>query len=321
MNSYIFLSRLEDAKAVYQQAVDRHLSLVPFSAPLYTASFLSGDESGMDRSWNSAKGSAGIEDLLLALQADTEAYHGHVQNSRSLSDQAVMSARKSQDMETAAMWRATESLREAELGYLDRARAQVDDALQMSSGMTIKSIAAMTFARIAELNEARNLAGQLSAEAPRATITQFYVLPSVRAAIEIGASNPSAAIKALADSTVYQDGDCIVSNANLGNLYPVLIRGMAYSNAGMPQLASKEFQYILDHPGITSNSIVGPLANLYLARAQNAAGETAAAQKSYEKFLALWKDADADVPVYKQAKTEYAKLTKRWLPAACCLQD
>ena len=307
-NSYNYLYRMNEVRDVYQQAKDKHLRLIPFSAPLYTAAFLSGDQAGMDLSWNSAKGNAGYEDLLLALQADTEAYHGRIQNSRSLSNQAVMSARKSQDMETAAMWRATESLREAEVGNSDRAKTQVADALKMSDSITIRSIASMTLARLGEVGDARSMAAQLSSDAPRATITQFYLLPSLRAAIDIATNNPASAVKSLAVATPYQDGNSVISNANMGNLYPVFLRGIAYSNSGMPQAAAREFQYIIDHPGITTNSIVGPLAHLYLARALALAGESQEAKKRYEEFLALWNGADSDVPIYKLAKAEYAKV-------------
>jgi DNA-binding winged helix-turn-helix (wHTH) protein/tetratricopeptide (TPR) repeat protein len=308
MNSLLFLNRPTEANEIYQAAKDQKLSLASFNPPLYYVYFLSGNETGMKRSLEDAMGSAGVEDLLLALQADTEAFHGHIGKARERSQQAVDSAVKAQATEEAALWRATEALREAEVGNIALARAKAAEALSLNNSVNIQSIVAMTLARCGEAGQANQLATRVKAQAPLATITQHYVLPSVYAAIEVSSGNPMRAVRWLEETTPYQDGDAVVSTANLGNLYPVFIRGVAYLHAGKAELAANDFQYILDRPGMVTNSIVTPLARLSLARAEAMAGDIEDARKSYQDFLTLWKDADPDIPIYQQAKAEYARL-------------
>jgi hypothetical protein len=178
----------------------------------------------------------------------------------------------------------------------------------MSPGRDIKAIAAMTYARVGDTDKARKMAAQLSAQEPVATITQDFVLPSVLAAAEIASSNPSRALELLVPAAPYQDADAATSTANLGNLYPVYLRGVARLQSNAPDFGMADFSYILQRPGMTTNFVVGPLARLYLARAQVKAGDRQAAAKTYQDLLAIWKEADADVPVVRAAKSEYSAL-------------
>jgi hypothetical protein len=132
---------------------------------------------------------------------------------------------------------------------------------------------------------------------------QSYSLPTIRAAIELQRNNPAAAIEVLKVSLPYELG-----GSSIAFFYPAYLRGEAYLKSSQAQLAAAEFQKILDHPGISENFVTGALARLQLGRAQVMMGDKAAAQKSYQDFLTLWKDADPDVPIYQQAKAEYAKL-------------
>jgi len=93
-----------------------------------------------------------------------------------------------------------------------------------------------------------------------------------------------------------------------GTLYPVYVRGEAYLEAGQGQQAAAEFQKLIDHRGIVQNFVLGALAHLQLGRAKALSGDKENARKSYQDFLALWKDADPDIPILKEAKAEYAKL-------------
>jgi hypothetical protein len=89
-------------------------------------------------------------------------------------------------------------------------------------------------------------------------------------------------------------------------LYPVCVRGVAYSKMGRHREAA-EFQKILDHPGIVASDPIGPMACLQLARALSASGDRAKSAAAYKDLLTLWKDADPDIPVVQEAKAEFAK--------------
>ncbi len=96
-------------------------------------------------------------------------------------------------------------------------------------------------------------------------------------------------------------------NAFFGGLYPVYVRGEAYLAAGHGAEAAAEFQKILDHRRIVISDPIGALAHLQIRRVYAMQGDTAA-KAAYQDLLTLWKDADPDIPIYKQAKAEYTKL-------------
>src|SRR5208337_2803164 len=154
-----------------------------------------------------------------------------------------------------------------------------------------------------DVAQAQKLVGQLDREFPLDTIMQGYSLPTIRAAIELTKNNPGKAIEVLQAATPYEMG-----GISFQWLYPAYVRGQAYLKAGQGQQAAAEFQKILDHRGITENFVTGALAHLQLGRAQAMMGDQAAAQKSYEDFFMLWKDADPNIPVLLAARAEYAKL-------------
>jgi tetratricopeptide (TPR) repeat protein len=136
---------------------------------------------------------------------------------------------------------------------------------------------------------------------PEDTIARFYYLPMIRSAIALGDGKDSEAIDDLQATTPYEF-------APGQQLYAVYLRGMAYLAAHQGPQAAAEFQKILDHPGIVVNEPIGALAHLQIGRADLLAGDMPKAKAAYRDFLALWKDADPDVPILKQAKAEYAKL-------------
>jgi hypothetical protein len=138
---------------------------------------------------------------------------------------------------------------------------------------------------------------------PLDTIIQTYWLPTIRASIALQRNDTQAAIKALETAEAYELG-----NQGFGILYPVYVRGIAYLKAKQGEPAALEFKKILTHRGIAKNSPLAVLSQLQMARAQLLGGDKIAARKSYQDFLALWKDADPDITILKQAKAEYAKL-------------
>ena len=248
-------------------------------------------------------GKPGVEDQLLSAQSNTEAYYGRLNAARDFSERAVESAKRAGASETAAGWKASAALREVEIGNIARGREGTAEALALSTGVNSSLTAALSLARAGEAEQAQSLIDRLNHEYPLDTMVQSYLLPICRAAIALQKNNPRKAIEALQVVTPYEMG-----TTSFGNLYPFYLRGLCFMKAGEGREAAAEFQKVLDHPGIVGNFIIGTLARLQLGRAQAMMGDKAAARKSYQDFLTLWKDADPDIPVYRQAKAEYARL-------------
>jgi tetratricopeptide (TPR) repeat protein len=240
------------------------------------------------------------------LHSDTEAYFGRLKQARELTQAARDSATQAGSKETAALWQLTGALHEAELGDPQRARKDANEALAASPGRPVEILAALVLARSGDLKPAESLADQLVKQYPADTIVNDYWVPSIRAAIALDQKNPAAALEALRPTTPYETGAPSPGTA----FYPVYLRGLAYLQQGQGAQAAAEFQKMLKYPGVILNLSTAALAHLQLARAQAMSGDTAAARKSYEDFLALWKDADRDLAILKQAQAEYAKLSK-----------
>jgi tetratricopeptide (TPR) repeat protein len=163
---------------------------------------------------------------------------------------------------------------------------------------------ALAFARAGDIAQAQTIADKVSQEATLDTLVQNFALPTIRAAMKLDTNDPAGAIEILRPALKYDLG----AFRTLDTLYAPYIRGLAYLQAGEGNLAAAEFRKVLDHPGLLGINEIGPLSRLGLARAQKIAGDKAGARNSYEDFLALWKDADPDLPILKQAKAEYAQL-------------
>jgi tetratricopeptide (TPR) repeat protein len=163
---------------------------------------------------------------------------------------------------------------------------------------------ALSLARSGRTDEANRLADQVSQEAPLDTIVQKYLVPTVRAAVKLHQHDPQAAIDLLRETVQYDLAD----TESFDYLYPAYIRGLAYLELGDGQSAAGEFQKLIDNPGMCGEFITCPLARLQMGRAKKLMGDSASARESYEEFLNIWKDADPDLPIYLQAKIEYAQL-------------
>ncbi len=302
---YAFLNRFDDAQAL----LERQQNDGPFlSETRYALAFLRSDNAAMQRQLAWAMGKPDAEDSLLSAQSDTEAYYGRLAAARQFSQEAVQSAKHAEALDRAADWRANEALREVELGDLARARQLAAEVLELSSQPDVQVKAALALARAGDAARARKLADKLNHDRPLDTRMQNYSLPAIRAAIELEKNDGIQAIQILQVAAPYELGSPSAGIHFLGNLYPVYIRGLAYLQTGQGQLAAAEFQKVLDHRGIIGNFVFGALAHLQLGRAQAMMGNKEAARKSYQDFLALWKDADPDVPILRAAKAEYAKL-------------
>ncbi|HVI09480.1 MAG TPA: winged helix-turn-helix domain-containing protein [Candidatus Binatia bacterium] len=203
-------------------------------------------------------------------------------------------------------WVVLSALEDAEVGKDALARHYESEAERRPLRSSDKISLALALARSGRAGEAARIANDVSAENPESTLVQHYFIPTIRAAIKLEQRDPQAAIDLLRATARYD----LAFTSSFDYVYPAYIRGLAYLAAGDGQSAAAQFQKLIDNPGITVRHVIGPLARLQLGRAQKTAGDTVSAVKSYEEFLSMWKDADPDLPVYRQARAEYAQLQK-----------
>jgi len=302
--TYINLNRLDDARALLQKAEVSKLDGLAIRSDRYLLAFLQDDAADMQRQVDWAAGRPGEEDQMLSTHSDTQAYYGRLSEARDLSRRAVDVAVRSDSKETAALWQANAGLREAELGNAAVAKQQVSAALAKAPGRDVKVLAAMTLARVGDNARAKSMVEQLEKSEPTNTMLKIYWLPTIKAAIEINSGNSPQALIDLEAPAPYELG----GPSPFGYLYPVYVRGQAYLGSHNGAAAAREFQKILDHRGIVVNFPLGALAHLQLGRAYALAGDKIKARSAYQDFLNVWKEADPDIPILKEANAEYAKL-------------
>jgi len=230
-----------------------------------------------------------------------EAQQGHFDSADRLQ---LQGSKLSSDPEDISRALVLSALRNAEAGRVIQARKAQDQVLQSKLERGQRMILALSLARSGRTDEAERIAEEVSQEAPLDTVVQTYLVPTVRAAVELQKHDPDAAIDLLRRTVQYD----LAETESFDYLYPAYIRGLAYLELGDGRSAAGEFQKLIDNPGVCLGYITGPLARLQLGRAQRLMSDNASARESYEEFLTLWKDADPDLPIYRQAKAEYAQL-------------
>jgi len=311
VNAYLDLNRLEEAKAFAQKAQAQGLDSPFLRCLLYQIAFLLDDAPGMAQQVSWSAGKPGVEDVLLALEADSAGYYGGLAKARELTRRAVASAELAGQKETAAVYQAQAAIREALFGNTSEAQQHTAAALGLSNGRDVQYGAALAYALAADAPAAKaqveKLTSNLARLFPEDTLVQLNYLPTLRAQLALDSKNPADAINDLRAA-----GPCELSTTavhfNFIALLPIYVRGEAYLAAGQGGGAAAEFQKILEHRGVVANLPVGVLAHLGLGRAYAMTGDSAKARTEYQNFLARWKDADPDVPILKQAKGEYSKL-------------
>ncbi|MFZ3212078.1 MAG: protein kinase [Terriglobales bacterium] len=304
--TYLNLNRLDEAKATLNQALEHNLDGGQLRQTIYYVAFLGGDAVQMEQQVAWAAGKPGDEDVLLSTQSDTDGYYGRLSKARDFSRRAVDSAVRADSKETAALWQVNAALREAELGNIASAKQRVSAALALSRGRDVKVVAALVLARIGDAPRAKALAEELEKSYPTNTLLKLYWLPTINAAIELNKGNSSQALLDLEAAAPYELGS--PPPLQEGTLYPAYLRGQAYLLAHNGAAAAVEFQKLVDHRGIVGNFVTGSLAHLQIGRAYAMAGDPVKAKAEYQDFFSLWKDADPDLPILKEAKAEYAKL-------------
>ncbi len=315
-NYLLALQRFDEARQVLQQAQARKLDDVPLHNGLYALAFLSGDSRAMVEQSAWFAGKPEYESFGLSLASDTEAYAGHLRRARELTQRAVDSAVRADSKEAGAIWLDNAALREAAFGNATEARRAAGEALKMKPpSHAVEIEAALALAMAGDAARAESLAQDLGRRFPLDTQIQSIWLPTIQAQLMLDRKNPAGALNRLQAASSIESGASVFL-VNLSCVHPVYVRGEAYLAAGQGGAAAEEFQKILDHSGIVWNCSTGAVAHLGLARAYALESRTShdadaarvRALAAYKNFLTLWKDADPDIPILKQAKAEYAKL-------------
>jgi len=329
-NYTLALQRFDETRQIIHEA--RNAGDLVLHNALYALAFIGADAAAMEEQQQWLAGKADYENDGLALASDTEAYAGHVGKARELAKRAVDSAIRADSKETGATFLTNAAIEQAAYGNPTESRQSAAEALKLApASQGVESEAALAFAMAGETARAESLAEDLGKRFPLDTQMQSLWLPAIRAQVALDKKNPAAAVNALQVAAPIELGQ-IQFVANISCLYHLYIHGQAYLAAGQASAAAAEFQKIIDHSGIVWNCWTGALAHLGVARANalqagyahlgtgaspvqaepsSAADRDAArvrALTAYKDFLTLWKDADPDLPILKEAEAEYAKL-------------
>src|SRR5947207_5596981 len=306
--AYIALQRLEEAQNIVELAFARKLDDPSMHAELYALAFLRGEPAAMEREMTWSDGKPGGEDALLALQADTEAYVGHVQKARALHRRAVEVAENSQLSEPAAIWQGIAALREAVYGNFEEAQKGADKVLELApQSRDAQILAILVLTRLGDVRRVKTMLDDLAAANVSNTVVQSAWLPTIRAQAEMVGQKPVKALELLDVVKPFERGQ-LIGNLSYSCMIPVYLRAEAYLEARQGPHAVAEFQKLIDSRGVVGNCWSGALAHLGQGRARALFGSTNAARISYQEFFSLWKDAAAGVPILKSARLEFAKL-------------
>jgi DNA-binding winged helix-turn-helix (wHTH) protein/tetratricopeptide (TPR) repeat protein len=305
--SYLTLNRLHEAKDAANEALVNYPDSAILHGDLYLFAFLENDSKGMAQQQAWTTGKKGFEDVLLRCEAGRSLYSGQLAKAREHSRRSVASAEEAKEKERAAGHEADAALYEALFGNQLQAQHLAASALQRSGGRDVQYAAALALAMAADSAKSQALADDLVRLFPEDTIVRLNYLPTLRAQLALNHKDAVKAIETLQVASPYE----LITPANPTlslELYPVFVRGQAYLQAHEGSEAAAEFQKIHNHSGLINFAPIGALAYLGLARAYVLQGDVAKARSAYQDFLTLWKDADSDIPILKEAKVEYAKL-------------
>jgi tetratricopeptide (TPR) repeat protein/predicted Ser/Thr protein kinase len=310
--AYVYLNCLPEAEALLHKASERKIEVVQFSLLRYFIAFLRNDKAAMEREMTQRRVKLEAQGWFEHQEALTLAYQGRLKEADRLSARAVTLARQGGLVGRAAMFQGAAAVWNAFFGNRAEAQRNAEAALSSFRSRDADYGPAFALALLRDSTQAHKIAAELERRYPEDTSVQFSYLPALQALEALNQDDPANALEMTQASAPYElavPGTAYFTGASFfGALYPVYVRGLAYSRLGRPSEAAAEFQKILDHLGLTLNDPIGPMSRLQLARALSASGDRAKSAAIYKDLLALWKDADSDIPVLKQAKAEYAKL-------------
>jgi len=306
MESFTAANRLNEAKSTFQEARRNNFDGIQLRQLRFYVAFFEGDEAGMKEQDAWAMANPVSEALQLTFHSSIEARRGRFVKAREVMRDAEVRAGRAGAMAMVDVMKIVHGPAEADVGNTGVA---LQFAKEVSTNHKNPGYAeptlALTFALLGKQPEAQNLIDKINRESPLDTLAQSYVLPTIRAVVALKSNNPAEAIDLLRVTEPYDLAHVpLPPNA----LYPAYVRGLAYLQLGQGRQAAAEFQKLIDHRAVALLHHQGALAHLQLGRAQAMMGDNAAALKSYQNFLTLWKDADQDIPILKEAKAEFAKL-------------
>jgi eukaryotic-like serine/threonine-protein kinase len=302
--AYQYLNRYEEARAVAEQATAQKIDPWSLHMTLYWDAFLRGDDVAMEREVAQAAGKV-YEPIIDQIRGEGQCALGKVTKARETFAHGDSVAQAHGNKEWGASNLEAEASCDAEVGYLQEARQKMNAALALSDTVTVRADAARVFASSEDTGRSEKLIADLGKEFPSDTLLNQVKLPLARALNSLQRNQPAAALEAMNSAKPYELG---AERQLAGDFLAIFIRGEAFLHLRDGVKAAAEFQRILDHRGVDPTSVLFSLAHLGLGRAYALQGEMAKAKSAYQDFLAIWKDADTDVPILKTAKAEYEKL-------------
>jgi eukaryotic-like serine/threonine-protein kinase len=307
--SYILTNRPADAERAIQQAAERDLYLPELIILRYHIAFLRNDVAAMDREAAGSAGKAGIEDGILHAHALVLARSGQQRLARKMSDRAIALAQQAGQKDREATYEAAIAVWEALFGNATAAKHRSIAALSLSNSRDVEYTAAFALGLTSDSSRAQALATDLQNRFPEDTSVKYNYLPALRGVLALQRGDAASAIE---QSQVPYPHELAITHSTFaaffGNFYPAIVRGEACLLSHKGADAAAEYRRILSLPGLLLGDPAGAVARLQLAKAYAMQGDTAKAKQAYRDFLTLWKDADPDIPILKQAKAEYAKL-------------
>ena len=301
--AFLALNRLDEAKAVMEEAYQKHLAPESMYALMFDLAFLRSDQAGMNKEVQAAKGS-GEEPFILLRKAGAEAWQGKMRQASASYREAEDSANRNQMKEFVAVSKSHQAIRRAVYGDCDGAKMLAHESLREQPKGDNRSLAALALAECGEGAAAEQVEEASGKEYPEDTLCHSLEIPVVHAINSLQRGDGAAAVAALEVSRPYE----MAGGPGSLSYWVLYVRGQAYLRMKDGEKAAGEFQKILNFRGRCATCELIPMAQLNVARAYAVKGDTAKAKTAYQDFLAMWKDADADVPVLAQAKAEYAKL-------------
>jgi eukaryotic-like serine/threonine-protein kinase len=307
------VGRFGEAREAYQEMLRMKLDDDSPHVFLYSIAALQHDAREMAQQAAWFEGKPELQHEILSEEADAEAYGGHLARARELTRQAVESGVRADNKEQAAAWQLNSAWREELLGNANEAHEQTIRALEIApESREGSAVAAILLARTGDISKAEAIAKELEQRYPVHAIVQSYWLPCIRAQISLASKHPQSALQQLERARPYDP--LLPQVAFYSPLYSVVLRAEAYLALGQPAAAVKEWSRISQYPGIVQLSATAPISKLQLARAlalQERKGSSSAraqARSAYQGFLALWRDADPDIEILKEARAEFAAL-------------
>jgi predicted Zn-dependent protease len=308
--AYYYLNRLGDSKAMLKRAADRKLTEESMLRVAYNIALLEGDREEANRIVGVTRGQPDIEHSIIHQDALALARGGQLEAARRASERAIDVALQEKDRDPAAAYRAARAVWEAAYGNAAEATRTATAALDASHGREVQYAAALALALAGDVARCEQLANDLEQRFPEDTFVKFSYVPVLRALVELDKGKPAAAEDRLHVALAYERAANGLNHfrSYLGGLHSAYVRGQALMAASKVPEAEIEFRKILESRGLVGLDPIGSLARLQLARAHARSGDVAKAKSAYDDLFALWKNADPDVPIIKDARVEYARL-------------